>query len=174
MSHFFVPKAHAVQALVADLLDAFQAIRRDAMALAVVGHGFKPWPEDLYTGLWAVHPLIREGELLETPAWSTIRALRSHGALIRNAGFSALSAGAEIAPHRGYTNEVLRLHFGLLCPLEPGCELVVEGERRRWVDGEVFCFDDTLEHSAFNRTTDLRIVLIIDLNRSAYERDEAK
>ena len=36
-------------------------------------------------------------------------------------------------------------------------------DTRRWVEGEVMIFDDTIEHEAFNDSDQLRVVLLFDV-----------
>jgi aspartate beta-hydroxylase len=74
---------------------------------------------------------------------------------------SKLSPGSHIKPHRGPVNLRLRCHLGIKVP-DGDCGLKVGGETRRWREGKCIVFDDSLEHEAWNYTTDPRIVLIID------------
>jgi aspartyl/asparaginyl beta-hydroxylase (cupin superfamily) len=46
---------------------------------------------------------------------------------------------------------------------EGDCEIVVGGESRRWVEGEVLLFDDSFEHAVHNETDEARLILLIDL-----------
>ena len=78
-----------------------------------------------------------------------------------NVFFSILKAGSHIPPHTGVTNVRSVVHLPLIVP--DGCEFRVGGETRRWVPGEAFAFDDTIEHEAWNRSTQDRAVLIIDV-----------
>jgi aspartyl/asparaginyl beta-hydroxylase (cupin superfamily) len=77
-----------------------------------------------------------------------------------NAFFSILKAGSHIPPHTGVTNVRSVVHLALIVP--DGCGFRVGGERREWVEGEAFAFDDTIEHEAWNRSDSDRAVLIID------------
>jgi aspartyl/asparaginyl beta-hydroxylase (cupin superfamily)/Tfp pilus assembly protein PilF len=77
-----------------------------------------------------------------------------------NVFFSILKAGSHIPPHTGVTNVRSVVHLPLIVP--DGCEFRVGGETRRWVPGEAFAFDDTIEHEAWNRSDRDRAVLIID------------
>ncbi|MFX8824823.1 aspartyl/asparaginyl beta-hydroxylase domain-containing protein, partial [Acinetobacter baumannii] len=63
-------------------------------------------------------------------------------------------------PHRGIGPNVLRAHFGLICP--EGCRFRVGSEERRWRDGEFLVFDDTLDHEAWNESDRPRVVFHID------------
>jgi aspartyl/asparaginyl beta-hydroxylase (cupin superfamily) len=74
--------------------------------------------------------------------------------------FSILKAGKSIPPHTGVTNVRSIVHLPLIVP--EGCTFRVGGEIRRWVEGEAFVFDDTIEHEAHNPTNQDRALLILD------------
>ena len=74
--------------------------------------------------------------------------------------FSVLSPGTHILPHRGVTNVRLVTHLPLIVP--PECALRVGGETHVWQEGRCVTFDDTFEHEAWNRSSETRVVLILD------------
>lgn len=78
-----------------------------------------------------------------------------------NAMFSLLAPGVAIPPHVGVSNARLVCHLPLIVPT--GCWFRVGGETREWRRGEAFVFDDTIEHEAANPSSQLRVVLIVDL-----------
>ena len=78
-----------------------------------------------------------------------------------SAFFSVLSPGAHIPPHTGVTNTRTIIHLPLVVP--PNCSFRVGGETRQWIEGQAFAFDDTIEHEAWNRSDQRRIVLILDV-----------
>jgi aspartyl/asparaginyl beta-hydroxylase (cupin superfamily) len=78
-----------------------------------------------------------------------------------NAMFSLLAPGVAIPPHVGVSNARLVCHLPLIVPA--GCWFRVGGETREWRRGEAFVFDDTIEHEAANPSSQLRVVLIVDL-----------
>ncbi len=78
-----------------------------------------------------------------------------------SAFFSILKPGAHIPAHTGVTNTRAIVHLPLVVP--PGCSFRVGGETREWRVGEAFAFDDTIEHEAWNRSAEPRIVLILDV-----------
>lgn len=85
-------------------------------------------------------------------------AIRDHGPEIL---FSLLRPGAHILPHRGVTNARVVAHLPLV--VSPGCALHVLGdEPHAWREGEVMVFDDTFEHEAWNRSGELRVILLMD------------
>ena len=53
------------------------------------------------------------------------------------------------------------MHLGLIIP-EGDLGLRSLEETRGWEEGGVFIFDDRLEHEAWNRTEEDRVVLLID------------
>lgn len=75
--------------------------------------------------------------------------------------FSVLAPGARIPPHCGVSNTRAVVHLPLVVP--NGCGFRVGGETRRWKTGEAFVFDDTIEHEAWNKSTEPRAVLIVDV-----------
>lgn len=78
-----------------------------------------------------------------------------------NAMFSLLKPGAHIPPHVGVANTRLICHLPLVVP--PGCWFRVGAERRVWIEGEAFVFDDTIEHEAANDSAAPRFILIADV-----------
>jgi aspartate beta-hydroxylase len=41
--------------------------------------------------------------------------------------------------------------------------LHVSGETMRWQEGRCFTFDDTFEHEAWNRSSETRVVVLLDV-----------
>ncbi len=78
-----------------------------------------------------------------------------------NIFFSILKAGGHIPAHTGVTNVRGVVHLPLVVP--EGCAFRVGGEIREWRTGEAFAFDDTIEHEAWNRSSEDRAVLILDV-----------
>ncbi|MFC4293860.1 aspartyl/asparaginyl beta-hydroxylase domain-containing protein [Novosphingobium tardum] len=78
-----------------------------------------------------------------------------------NAMFSLLAPHTTIPPHVGVNNARLVCHLALDIP--EGCWFRVGAETRDWREGEVFVFDDTIEHEAANPSARLRVVLIFDV-----------
>jgi ornithine lipid ester-linked acyl 2-hydroxylase len=137
-----------------------------AECLALPGHEFDAWPETgLYNQGWDVYGLYLEQQaLLENCVFcpQTTALLRQIPGL-SSAGFSRLAAGTEILPHVGYSDQVLRLHLGLRASED--CGIRVGNQMRRWIPGECLVFDDTIEHQAWNRSNDERLVLLVDFQR---------
>jgi aspartate beta-hydroxylase len=74
--------------------------------------------------------------------------------------YSVLRPGTHILPHRGVTNTRLVTHLPLIVPSD--CALRVGGEIHEWQEGRCVTFDDTYEHEAWNRSSETRVVLILD------------
>lgn len=77
--------------------------------------------------------------------------------------FSLLQPGARIAPHHGAINARLICHLPLIIP--GAGALQVGGEARRWEEGKLLIFDDSIEHAAWNDAATDRVVLIFDVWR---------
>lgn len=158
---FFDPADHP---FAAHLEAGWQAVRDELLQLQ--SRDFKHWPETfLYEGRWDVFGLYAFGERLDKNCALCPRTARLVEAIpgMTTAGFSSLAAGAHIKPHVGYTRQVLRCHLGLVVP--PGCSLRVGAEERAWEAGKCLIFDDTIEHEAWNRSGETRVVLLIDFLR---------
>lgn len=164
--------------LFADLVSNWEAIRDEGLALMENGR-FVPWREpDLYDGNWDVFGIFWAGRELErrsaAPLTRDILGAWQPSAL--NGGFSLLRPGTEIKPHIGYTSEVIRLHLGLDIPESDANRLGIKvgEEARGWANGELMLFDDTIEHSAWNRCDKARMILLVDLRRPEGKKKEAR
>ena len=167
MSGFIELADHPRAAALAKLLCAHQQkITRDGIDLAWLG-AFKPWDDaGINNGGWYTCGLKWQGKPLDGHDRTIAGRIAAGDDAIFNAGYSLMMPGAEIAHHVGYSSEVLRLHVGLVVP-EGDCALIVGGEERRWESGEALLFDDTVLHSAHNRTGHLRLILLLDIAKGA-------
>lgn len=75
--------------------------------------------------------------------------------------FSLLKPGTHLPAHTGVSNVRTIIHLPLIVP--PGCAFRVGGETREWEVGRAWAFDDTIEHEAWNRSDQLRAILIFDV-----------
>jgi len=75
--------------------------------------------------------------------------------------FSALMPGAHIGAHSDMANFFICLHFGVSVPRE--CTLRVASETRTFAENEVYLFDHSFEHEAWNRSDEIRINLLFDV-----------
>ncbi len=90
---------------------------------------------------------------------------RSPGAM-----FSLLKPGAHIPPHHGMLNTRLICHLPLIAP--QGCTFRVGAETRSWEQGKLLIFDDSIEHEAWNRSSQTRVILLFDIWRPEIEGAE--
>jgi aspartyl/asparaginyl beta-hydroxylase (cupin superfamily) len=146
------------------LEEHWQLIRQECIALPDAT--FEPWVQrEMYGEGWTVYGLIAFGERIE-PALRTCpqtAGLLADVPGLTTAGFSRLAPGAHITPHVGWVHTVYRAHLGLVVP--SGCAIRVGAETRHWREGESLIFDDTVEHEAWNRSTESRTVLLFDFRR---------
>jgi aspartate beta-hydroxylase len=84
--------------------------------------------------------------------------IREHGPEVL---FSVFEPGTQLAAHRGVTNARAVSHLPLIVP--PDCALSVGGEVHAWRVGRGVVFDDTFDHEAWNRSAEVRVVLIADI-----------
>jgi hypothetical protein len=77
--------------------------------------------------------------------------------------FSLLKPGAHIRPHHGLFNFRLICHLPLIVPSD--CTLRVGNQRRQWREGQLLIFDDSMEHEAWNRSIQQRIILLFEVWR---------
>lgn len=87
---------------------------------------------------------------------------------VKAAMFASLPPGARLVRHRDPYAGSLRYHLGLTTPNDPGCHIVVDGERYHWRDGEAVMFDETFIHHAENTTGHERVILFCDIERPLY------
>jgi aspartyl/asparaginyl beta-hydroxylase (cupin superfamily) len=152
------------------LEENYEVIRKEFEALAA--EHLVAWPErylckkgwDVF-GLYAFNNRLEEN-CAKCP--ETARLLASIPGMT-TAMFSCLQPRTHIRPHIGYfqySNYILRAHLGIKVP--EGCALIVNGVTQTWQNGKSFVFDDTFRHEAYNKSDELRVVLMIDFK---YEGD---
>lgn len=157
-------------------------IRREmVLALSEASEAFRPyveyqpgepvnqWAELNHSKAWSTFHLFRGGQpvpenLARCPR--TAEALRlvdqvHLAGTCPNAMFSVLAPKTRIPPHHGESNARLVAHLPLVVP--EGCLFRVGYDSRRWTEGEVLIFDDTIEHEASNDSNQIRVVLIFDV-----------
>jgi beta-hydroxylase len=84
--------------------------------------------------------------------------------------FALLPPGARLGQHRDPFAASLRYHLGLVTPNSPDCFISVDGEPYFWRDGEAVMFDETYVHTAENRTSTTRLILLCDIERPLMNR----
>ncbi len=118
---------------------------------------------------WTGHYLYRHGVRREANCAASPKTARALDALplsrVAEHGpevlFSVFSPGTHLLPHRGVTNTRVVGHLPLIVP--PDCALSVGGEEHVWRRGRIVVFDDTFDHEAWNRSAEIRVVLIFDV-----------
>lgn len=176
---------------VPDLERQTAAIREEMLdALAEDANAFTPyvqyqpgdpvnqWGDLNHSRDWTSFHLFRAGE----PVADNIgRCPNTAAALARidavhlagtcpNAMFSVLAPGTRIPPHHGESNARLVAHLPLVVPEH--CLFRVGFDTRRWTEGEVLIFDDTIEHEAANQSDRIRVVLIFDVWNPLLSQEE--
>ena len=127
---------------------------------------------------WGAFYLWKNGELIEENAEKcpeTVAALKSVplgflAGQTPSALFSILKPGTHIPPHNGMMNTRLICHLPLVVP--PDCALRVANQTLNWKEGELIVFDDSVEHEAWNRSNETRVVLLFDIWRPELSADE--
>ncbi|MFZ2997113.1 aspartyl/asparaginyl beta-hydroxylase domain-containing protein [Sphingobium sp.] len=84
--------------------------------------------------------------------------------------WSLLHPGTHIQPHHGLLNTRLICHLPLVVP--DGCAMRVGAETRAWRPGEMLIFDDSIEHEAWNRGADTRVILLFEIWRPEIDAEE--
>ncbi len=79
------------------------------------------------------------------------------------AQFSVLLPHTHIMPHKGYSKIILRNHLPLVVPPGNTCALRIEDQTHYWEEGKLVVFDDSFEHEAWNRSDEVRAVLMFDI-----------
>jgi len=166
------------------------AIRAELQALLADGElPFQPYVQRV-----PGRPVLRSG-LMNNPNWSachlwhngtpvpamlerctaTMRALQAVPLVhmpdrAPNVMFSLLRPGAHIPPHHGLLNTRCIAHLPLVVP--PGCALRVGNAVHDWQEGRVVVFNDSIEHEAWNRSDELRVVLLFEIWRPELSKAE--
>jgi hypothetical protein len=150
-----------------DLGKSFQRIRDELIQVEELG--YHPESEGIpRTGSWDVYMLYEQGRKNErncarVPTIENV--LERHDCVRKSGGLiylSRLAPGTEIAPHNGPVNYRVRLHFALSIP-EGDCGMRVGPIATKWVEGQCLVFSDFWEHEVWNRTSQSRIVLLVDM-----------
>ena len=157
----------------APLREHWQEIREEAVRLndegairAATGYNDIGFNSFFRTG-WTRFDLTWYGKDMATAEQlcpRTMALLRGIPSL-KAAMFASLPPGARLVRHRDPYAGSLRYHLGLATPNDPGCYIVVDGQRYHWKDGEAVMFDETFIHHAENTTQGQRVILFCDIER---------
>lgn len=117
---------------------------------------------------WSAFYLMKQGQrqdqniALCPQTWATIEALGAEAmpGPAPSVLLSLLRPGARIPAHHGMLNTRLICHLPLIIPDD--CGFRVGNDTRAWKPGEMFLFDDTIEHEAWNNSNAARYILIFE------------
>ena len=163
------------------LEDAFDDIRQEVLSfMEVRSPGARPyvnvprgdekqWSELNGSDNWSAVHLFRGGERIVDNCSrfpKTEKAIRQLSGCdipgqAPEAFFSILLPGTHIPPHHGIANYKLAVHLPLVIPGK--CGIRVGDVTRMWKPGQCLVFDDSFEHEAWNRSDEIRIVLILEV-----------
>lgn len=141
------------------LRDQWQAIRREAMAVAL--HGDEPAAPWRSVMLWG-DAGAQEDMLARCPATAALVAAVPD---LTSAFFSILAPGTHIAGRRGATKGLLTCQLGLIVPRDGDVRMRVHDRIVRWAEGETLVFDDTYDHEVWNDSSGTRVVLMLQIGR---------
>ena len=161
------------------LLESYQQIRQETLEVALSGrlpanHDIMQQQRTLYEfdrKIWGMLPLRGYG--YNYPAnQALIPSLRSflkHHPDVVSAAVSLFPPGKVLRPHKGPFKGVWRYHLPLVVEDfgdgRSSCELTIDGQSYHLQEGEGFLWDDTFMHSAINRSSQPRVVLLFDVFR---------
>lgn len=151
---------------------AYSAVRAEVDRL-LAGPSEIPRIEDVTGGIpqgnegpWRSFVLMHQGRWMD---WNckrcpdTTRLVRTIPGLMM-AGFSVLEPGTHITEHRGPNKGALRYQLGVVVPGEDGdCRIRVGDEMLVWREGEGVMFDFTVPHEAWNDSTGIRVLLMLEV-----------
>ena len=164
----------------AALAAAFPAIRAEAAAVLADPNGIRPYverPADhpakphslLDDARWSAFHLVAGGEpvpanaarcpaTMAAVAAAPIPVIKARSPMVL---FSILQPQTHIEPHNGMLNTRLIVHLPLIVP--PDCRLRVGNETRRVEAGKLLIFDDSIEHEAWNDSSNPRAILLFEI-----------
>jgi aspartate beta-hydroxylase len=100
----------------------------------------------------------------------TTAALLAQTPEVLSCAISFLAPGKHIPVHRGPFRGILRFHLMLSMPNDetgqPACVMEIDGEPYRLAEGTSLLWDDTFPHEVWNRSTETRIALLLDVRRT--------
>jgi aspartyl/asparaginyl beta-hydroxylase (cupin superfamily) len=135
---------------------------------------------------WQVCPLMYNRDDFpispeEVKKSESIKILKQISPLPLIATFSIMTGNSEIPlhtdhdddvgslnnkiPHKDRTTSVVKYHLSLDVPLDGECAMIVKDETKVLKTGDLVIFDETDSHGAYNRSKNIRGVLIISFLR---------
>jgi aspartyl/asparaginyl beta-hydroxylase (cupin superfamily) len=116
---------------------------------------------------WRMFYLYAMGEVPEENAAlcpRTIAVLKKIPNLFQ-ASFSILDPGKSVPEHEGPYYGYLRYHLGIEVPTDNPPSIRIHDHVHTWKAGESILFDDSWNHEVINKSTERRVVLIVDVLR---------
>ncbi|MBI2752813.1 MAG: aspartyl/asparaginyl beta-hydroxylase domain-containing protein [Betaproteobacteria bacterium] len=179
------PWLDKVEAATADIRAELIAVLKDESA-------FKPYvesqpgrPDKEQAGMlnnpdWSAFYLWKHGEVVPQNAARCPKTVSAMAGVpmgrVKNRSpsvlFSLLRPGARIPPHTGEVNTRLICHLPLIVPGD--CGFRVGNDTRALVEGKAWVFDDTIEHEAWNRSDQTRVILLFEIWRPELTKDERR
>ena len=103
---------------------------------------------------------------LKTP--NLARILSYYGKYVGTTGWNYMGPGCKLSRHYGMVSDYIRFHIGIVC--DPEAKFYVNDcEPRAWERGKVWAFDDgDAFHGTEHNGTDPRLILLVDLHKSAF------
>jgi len=96
---------------------------------------------------------------------------------VLSASISFMAPNKHIPSHRGPFRGVLRFYLPLVMPKagdgSPAAVLKIDGSEYRLTEGQCMLWDDTYPHEVWNRSDEVRIVLLLDVRRPNMPMDMA-
>jgi aspartyl/asparaginyl beta-hydroxylase (cupin superfamily) len=162
----------------------YPAMREEALALLGGEADFRPYIKtDKQRPQGDVHGLLENADWSTYFLWENGGAVEDHlancpqtfkatidtvplchiGPRAPSVMLSLLRPGAHIPPHTGMINCRYICHLPLVVP--ENCGFRVGDSTIEWHEGRLIAFDDTVQHEAWNRSGENRLVLIFDIWR---------
>ena len=153
-------------ASVAALRAARAEIAEEAVRAHAEGRFVQRPPARVVTGAWSTRNLRYLGASIgdhrrRWPATARVVDALADVSTLGLVYFCALEPGTVLAPHGRHTNAVLRLQLNLRG--DGPCALRVGGEERPYVAGDCLAVDDSFVTDEWNRGTETRLALIVDV-----------
>ncbi|HEX2668523.1 MAG TPA: aspartyl/asparaginyl beta-hydroxylase domain-containing protein [Gammaproteobacteria bacterium] len=168
------PWAPALEAATATIREELRAVLASGEGIAPyvqvqAGTAPQQWAELDGSKQWSSFHLCKAGERIETNLARCPKTAAALAALplpeipghAPEALFSVLQPGTHIPPHFGLANYKIVVHLPLIVPAD--CAIRVGNETRGWKEGECLLLDDSFQHEAWNRSQELRAVLITEV-----------
>lgn len=118
---------------------------------------------DLWSPIWIKFIDTWAGSAKNVPTLT--RIVKEVGDDILLLHVSVFKPGAYLPYHKGISMGVWRYHYGLQIP-DGDVGLEIDGYRHDWRNGYGFIWDDTIPHSAWNRSEEPRLVIFADIHRN--------